>query len=142
MRTLKIVLFCSVSQTTSVNYFHLPPDLSLGVTLSCSNYNYPYLEQITIVQKPLKLDRILIAGYESSCGAVMSGGRGRFRPNDLDKNGLYDPLLRCYWIIPPIQNHTTYLNIRQLDIEESAFCLLDYLKVLVISFCIVIDKRG
>ena len=52
-------------EKTFLDYFHLPSDLALWLTLSGSNY--PCLEQISMVSKtfkPLKFDCILFVNFE------------------------------------------------------------------------------
>ena len=54
---------------------------------------------------------------------------GWFTTRDLDNDTLYDTYLDCLWIILPRDNLTTILRVTEIDIEQSASCYFDYLKV-------------
>ena len=63
------------------------------------------------------------------CGVALYNIHGWFTTRDLDNDTLYDTYLDCLWIILPRDNLTTILRVTEIDIEQSASCYFDYLKV-------------
>ena len=66
---------------------------------------------------------------QKDCGVALYNIHGWFTTRDLDNDNLYDTYLDCLWIIIPRDNLTTILRVTEIDIEQSASCYFDYLKV-------------
>ena len=60
---------------------------------------------------------------------VLQGQSGWIHSFDYDSNGLYDPNLRCTWVILKKSGSNLLLNIHAMDIEDHATCDFDFLRV-------------
>ena len=64
-----------------------------------------------------------------ACGGTITDSSVYISPPDLDLDGYYDFNLNCLWNIKVAANSTILYQILDMDIEWSADCSNDYLRV-------------
>ena len=65
-----------------------------------------------------------------SCVYLKNGLSGRFGPDDIDLDGLYDNNLNCTWDLNVRSNDgLVQIYITDMDIQHSENCQLDYVEV-------------
>ena len=72
---------------------------------------------------------IFLVCFSDPCNGRLTDTTGEFSSVDRDGNGRYDPNLNCSWDIIAEEDEALQLKIISMDIEKSARCAKDYLKV-------------
>ena len=75
-----------------------------------------------------------ISEFDDVCGNNETEWFGTIRSPDWNKDGLYDPMVDCFWtIVADDTDEIIELNIFAMDIELDEYCDYDYVKVRVKS---------
>ena len=74
------------------------------------------------------------------CGGYLNSIQGDISLRDVDQDGRYDNYVSCNWSVMAAKGHVILFKIFSMDIEPSANCQYDYLKVSRAYFKYIIQK--
>lgn len=82
----------------------------------------------------LTVDFFLISspGPAQGCGGYLSMPMGMFGSPDPNLDGRYEPMMDCLWTVEMPVNRAINLTFSSFDLESSADCRYDYVKVKIL----------